>query len=129
MAATLRIVSDQSQSSREEIIAQAERLSSLFCRECCFNPLPYMRREFARYLVAGYAPDMLEEVIRRTSRAPRPSFAYLDAIMRNAYGRFTLIDFLHYGKKDYEARQREAAFDDAVDALSDEELNDILGRI
>ena len=94
MAAALHLVTQSCQATEAEVILdKASELSLDFCRECGFEPLPYMRREFARYLCQGYAMDMLEEVIGRTARAPRPSFAYLSAIMRNASGYYTLDDF------------------------------------
>ena len=63
---------------------QAINLAIEFSQQCRFRPLPYMAEEMARYLQDGFAPDMISEAIARTARAPRPSFAYLAAIMRNA---------------------------------------------
>ena len=130
MSAALYVVGEpQNPSPKEEILNQAARLSTLFSRECGFSPLPYMRREFVRYLVQGYAVDMLEEVISRTARAPRPSFAYLSAIMRNAYGRFTLRDFLAYDKRAYDRDQASIAFDNMLDSLPDAELDALLAMV
>lgn len=62
---------------------EATQLTALFCHECGFNPLPWMPRQFARLITEGFTVDLLEELISRTARAPRPSWAYLAAILDN----------------------------------------------
>lgn len=68
----------------------AAKLAHLFAYECGFSPLPWMYRQFAQLLEEGFSFELLEEIISRTSRAPRPSWAYLAAIIagcriRHAY--------------------------------------------
>lgn len=75
---------------------QSTTLCALFCHECGFNPLPWMGREFARLLAEGFTAELLEELIARTARAPRPSWAYLSAILDNCRfrGAYDLPSFL-----------------------------------
>lgn len=68
----------------QAITDQAVHLAEEFSFQCGFRMLPYMVKEMERYLLDGFQPDMITEAIARTARAPRPSFAYLAAIMRNA---------------------------------------------
>lgn len=63
---------------------EAVKLSHEFCYQCGFRALPYLAEEMTKYLLQGFDPAMIREAIARTARAPRPSFAYLSAIMRNA---------------------------------------------
>ncbi|MBR0227072.1 MAG: hypothetical protein IJQ62_01845 [Clostridia bacterium] len=98
MTAQLHVVSSPSE-ERKQILSDAKYLTERFCRECGFKILPYMGREFARYLRLGYEREMLEMVIDITARAPRPSFAYFDAVMRNAYDCKTVPDFLFHRRK------------------------------
>lgn len=72
------------ENTRQSIDTQAAHLAAHFADECGFRLLPYMAEEMTRYLQDGFAPEMISEAIARTARAPRPSFAYLAAIMRNA---------------------------------------------
>ncbi|MDO5325828.1 MAG: hypothetical protein Q4G00_03790 [Clostridia bacterium] len=62
----------------------ADHLAFLFAQECGFRPLPWMQRKMTGFLSKGFDPALIEEAIRRTSCAPRPSWAYLNAIMNNA---------------------------------------------
>lgn len=64
-----------------DISQSAEDLTNQFCYMCGFRRLPWMLEAFSTYLQEGYEPAMVLEVIRRTARAPRPSWAYLEAIM------------------------------------------------
>lgn len=66
------------------ISAQAMNLAKEFSYQCGFRLLPFMVHEMTRFLLNGFEPTMISEAIYRTSRAPRPSFAYLSAVMRNA---------------------------------------------
>jgi len=122
MTAQLKVFPGADQ-RRDQLIHESKRLTGIFCRECGFKPLPYMAREFARYLAMGYEVDMLEEVIRQTAIAPRPSYAYLNAIMRNHYDEHTLSEFLHHDRQS----EMSIELEKAIDALSDEELDDLLG--
>ena len=68
----------------------------LFAQECGFRPLPWMSRAFRAWLDEGFDPALIEEAIQRTSYAPRPSYAYLRAIMDSArrMKTFDLHEFL-----------------------------------
>jgi hypothetical protein len=80
MNAALRIV----ENTPESINNLAVTLTMEYTAECGFRPLPWMVREFFKLLSEGFEPDMLSEVIARTARAPKPSWAYLAAVIRNA---------------------------------------------
>lgn len=71
-------------SDPDDTAAKAVELSKDFCFQCGFRALPYLAEEMTKYLLQGFDPAMIREAIARTARAPRPSFAYLAAIMRNA---------------------------------------------
>lgn len=77
-------------------VSPAARLSALFAYECGFRELPWMIRSFSQLLQEGFDPDLLEEIIHRTSRAPRPSWAYFSAIVGRCRfrGVFDLHGFL-----------------------------------
>ena len=92
----LYVVQPTSPTPEDEALSQeAVKLSLMFCRECAFKPLPYMARSFARWLLDGHEPAMIAEAIRRTAQAPRPTYAYLAAVMRNAAAahQYTLAAF------------------------------------
>ena len=95
MTAQLNVVSSPAD-DQKVILSDAKYLVEYFCHECGFKPLPFMAREFARYLHLGYEREMLEMVVDLTARAPRPSFAYFNAVMAHAYGFKTVSDFLFY---------------------------------
>lgn len=61
----------------------AKHLVRYFCQECGFRPLPWMQRKFSELLHSGYSVPDLESIIDTTAMAPRPSWAYLSAIIRN----------------------------------------------
>ena len=46
---------------------------------------PAARRKFADALAWGYEPELLAEVIDQTSAAPRPSWAYCNAILQRLF--------------------------------------------
>lgn len=75
---------------------QAEHLAKFYAEECGFRQLPWMKREFLEYLNLGFEMDMLREVIHRTARAPRPSWAYLSAIISRCdqNGIYTPVKFI-----------------------------------
>ena len=125
MAAHLQVV-HSTDSPADQLITEARRLTGLYCRECGFQPLPYMAREFARLLSDGYESQMLEAVIHRTSWAPRPSFAYFRAIIRNAGDRRTFREFMGLRKADVQDRDLNRSMDEALDALSMSEIEEIL---
>lgn len=122
MTAQLKVFPGADQ-RRDQLIHESKRLTGIFCRECGFKPLPYMAREFARYLAMGYEVDMLEEVIRITSWAPRPTFAYLAAIMRNHFDDHTLSEFHRHDRRD----EYNPDLERFLDSIPDEELDEILG--
>ena len=93
MAAQLNVVYSPSK-DREILITDAEYLVRQFCTECGFKPLPYMAREFARWLFIGYEREMIDHAIQLTARAPRPSFAYLNAIIRRSVHCKTYDEFV-----------------------------------
>ena len=74
----------------------ANYLAWYFCENCGMKRLQWMQREIEHWIDAGFEPDMIQEAIDRTSRAPRPSWAYLNAIMNNAAAAYayTLSRFL-----------------------------------
>ena len=86
--------------------AQALRLADEFSFACGLRQLPYMAEEMTKYLLSGFAPEMIREAIARTARAPRPSFAYLAAIMRNAAaaGQYDFASFAAPRKKKVSAQ-------------------------
>lgn len=114
--------------------AAAARLTTDFCTECNFRPLPYMVREFVRWLDDGFQPEMITEAIRRTARAYRPSFSYLSAIMRNAAAanQYTLASFTTqkifrpqvsaqmYGQRQYTEEELLSVSDDLIAAARKE---------
>lgn len=106
----------------QSIIESAQALAKRFSYECGLSPRPLMVREFARYLAQGYDYDMLAEVINRTAMAPRPSYAYFAAIMRNAYGCKTLHDFVCLRS----SPSTDPSFDDALDLMDIAEIESML---
>lgn len=94
MRATLQIVRVDDQQSKD-LEQTAAGLALEYCHECGFKPLPWMAKEFRGYLEKGVEPEMLGEIIYRTARAPRPSWAYLSAIVRRSMqrGLYTCADF------------------------------------
>ena len=82
MASSLYLVHDSELGF--DINASSSHLARLFSQECGFRPLPWMARKMTSWLLKGFDPALIEEAIRRTSMAPRPSWAYLEAILRNA---------------------------------------------
>lgn len=70
--------------SPSQLTHDAKYLVSYFCNECGFRPLPWMQRKFLELLSRGYDVPTLKDVIESTSMAPRPSWAYLAAIIRNS---------------------------------------------
>ena len=81
MKSALYLVRNQSPT---DISTASEALARHFSHECGFRLLPWMSRSFAQLLTEGFAQDMLETVIDCTAIAPRPSWAYLSAIIRRA---------------------------------------------
>lgn len=90
MKSALYLVRNQSPA---DISTASEALARHFSHECGFRLLPWMSRQFAQLLSEGFSQDMLESVIECTSIAPRPSWAYLSAIIRRArYHRAYTLD-------------------------------------
>ncbi len=69
--------------SPAQLVHDAKYLVRYFCEECGFKPLPWMERKFTDLLSRGYSLSDVESMIESTSMAPRPSWAYLAAIIRN----------------------------------------------
>lgn len=95
---------DNSQNSVDNSVIHAEKLATYFCYECGFAQLPYMARQFVRWLQDGCEYAMIKQAIDTTARAPRPSFAYLDTVVRNfrAHG----IHCLPVSEKPYRSAEK-----------------------
>ena len=84
-------------------------LARLFSQECGFRPLPWMARKMSFWLSKGFDSGLIEEAVRRTSMAPRPSWAYLEAILRNAEKAKTFdLDEFFKAESDYIANRNKA---------------------
>ena len=90
MSAALKIV-DGIQSNS----ASAASLSSYFSKQCGMKRLPWMAEEFGKLLKKGFEEELLMEIIDRTARAPRPSWAYFSAIIGKCiyHDAFDLVSF------------------------------------
>lgn len=84
MTQPLYVAFDSVQYREAKLLAGSKYLTRYFCEECGFRPLPWMQRKFKTLLENGWDVPMLESVIESTSMAPRPSWAYLAAIIRNS---------------------------------------------
>lgn len=61
----------------------AAEIAAQMCAEWALPAvLPWMTREFDQ-LLRQWPAELLQEAISRTARAPRPSWAYLSAILQN----------------------------------------------
>lgn len=78
---TLRVLAPKKGAVLDTI---SEELLSYCVYNCGFRRLPWMLEEVHGWLEDGFDPWVIKEAMRRTSRAPRPSWAYLAAIIRNA---------------------------------------------
>lgn len=104
---------------------QSQILSVCFARECGFRPLPWMQRSFSRLLQEGFQYDMLLQVIEQTSHAPRPSWAYLQAIIRRCREEsiFTELDFVCLPHRDKDrVYHQNHDFDTIPDDIIDEAI-------
>ena len=113
------------QSAKVNLDRTAQLLTVSFARECGFRPLPWMQRQFKSLLEEGFEYLMLVEVISQTSHAPRPSWAYLAAILRRcrASGIFSLVDFVFMPQRQNDQRYREMHFMDNIpDDVIDEAI-------
>lgn len=81
MATALRFVEDQ---KMDMLTESAASLANYYAEQCGMKKLPWMAKEFEKLLKQGFQPDLLEEIIDRTARAARPSWAYLDTIIAKA---------------------------------------------
>lgn len=84
MTSPLYIAFNATKDAEEKLLSDAKYLTRYFCEECGFRPLPWMERKFKALLDAGWDVPTLESVICCTAMAPRPSWAYLAAIVRNS---------------------------------------------
>lgn len=89
-----------------DLTKQARRLVNYFCSECGFRPLPWMERKFAELLQTGHEVEQLEDIIQITSMAPRPSWAYLAAVVRNQDRQLEALE--HGDVWDWRAHQHDA---------------------
>lgn len=64
-----------------ETTEKAAELTAYFTEQCGMKKLPWMSAEFTKLLQKGFEPELLYEIIDRTARAPRPSWAYLSSIV------------------------------------------------
>ena len=71
------MMTTQNTESKQQTNIQARVLAEKFCYECGMRPLPWQAPYFAKLLSAGLSYDLISELIDRTARAPRPSYAYL----------------------------------------------------
>ena len=79
----------------------AQSLVDDFAYFCGLRRLPWMPGEVRQWLLDGFDAAVIREAIKRTSRAPRPSWSYLAAIIGYAKAShcFDMCDFLlkrHY---------------------------------
>ena len=84
MTTPLYIAFNATKDAEEKLLSDAKYLTRYFCEECGFRPLPWMERKFKALLDSGWDVPTLESVIGCTAMAPRPSWAYLAAIIRNS---------------------------------------------
>lgn len=74
----MEALQDQVSSAKSVI----NHLVAAWCYECGMPRLPWCARYFGQCLDNGLTPQLLEELISTTARAARPSFAYLDFLVR-----------------------------------------------
>ena len=79
MATALKILDRMNETTET-----AAELTAYFTEQCGMKKLPWMAKEFEKLLKQGFEPDLLEEIIDRTARAARPSWAYLSTIIAKA---------------------------------------------
>lgn len=97
MAHSLKIINDATSASA----AAANQLASYFSDQCGLRKLPWMPKEMSLLLDKGMSADLITEIIDRTARAPRPSWAYMSAIIGKChyYGAYDLASFLLLPKR------------------------------
>ena len=80
-----------------------EELATMMAHECGLPQLPYMARAFRALIAEGFDPLLLHQAICRTAMAPRPSWAYLEGILRNCRlsGIYDVAHFLGKRHDDY----------------------------
>ena len=93
MSTALYLVADQ---KNTRSLYTEEYLADLYREECDLKVLPFVLRNFRQFLEEGFEGQMLAEAIKRTAMAPRPSWYYLDAIIKycRASHIYTYEDFL-----------------------------------
>ena len=84
MANPLYVAFNAAKDTEEKLLIDSKYLTRYFCEECGFRPLPWMQRKFKALLDSGWDVPTLEAVVDCTAMAPRPSWAYLAAIIRNS---------------------------------------------
>lgn len=119
MSTALYIVPD-----REKMNYTANDLVSLYTEECNLQALPFVHRMINEYLQAGFEDLMIAEAIMRTAMAPKPSWYYLQAIMRNCKntGIYTYDDFVSKNHRREKSRKRTAFQDYQQREYTEEEL-------
>lgn len=107
MSAQLKII--ENSATKSDLFARASALADDYCLQCGFRRLPWMQQEFKQLLVDGYEDDLLREIIARTARAPRPSWAYFSAIISSCKvgGIYDLCEFLLHGRRAYDRSREE----------------------
>ena len=104
MSAALQLLNNSETNQRTD--SQVNALVEEYCRECGFTRLPWMKQEISQLVNEGFEIDLLQEVIARTARAPRPSWAYFSAIIRSCRiaGLYDLFSFLSKGYRAYKSQ-------------------------
>lgn len=114
------------QIAKTNVARTSQVLTVSFARECGFRPLPWMQRNFKAYLDEGFEYLLLVEAIAQTSHAPRPSWAYLDAILRRCRtdGIYSLAAFLCQPHRDKDPKYSATHYlDNIPDDVIDEAIN------
>lgn len=108
--------------------ALARKLSIAFSHECGFRQLPWMQRGFYQLLDEGFDFNMLLHVVFQTSMAPRPSWAYLQAIIRRARlnDAYTERDFVCLPRKDKDKLYQQIEKHSDIDQAEIDEIEAIM---
>lgn len=98
MATALRFVEDQKMNTLSE---SAAAIANYYAEQCGMKKLPWMAKEFEKLLKQGFEPDLLKEIIDRTARAARPSWAYLSTIIGKCeyHAAYDLVAFFKMPRK------------------------------
>lgn len=99
MANALRIVDNETPMQNNK--KAAAEMASYFAIQCGMRKLPWMAAEFEKLINKGFEVELLQEIVDRTARAPRPSWAYLNAIIGKClyYAAYDMATFLLLPRK------------------------------